>query len=252
LPGALHTTYDATHNVTILEGDTNGDKVADFGIELTGNQTLSTADFTPGSLQVPLHLIGTQGNTTTLTGGPLDDILDGRGGAYTMIGGKGNDTYIVDNPGDVVVENSTPSFTPPSGWTVKGTADFNGDGQTDVVVANGSANQIWLLNNGTVSSTVNLQWWAGWSVIGVGDFNGDGQKDVLYLSNGLTYTAGAQYVSYLNDRDSLCQWQGAGRADGVEWQQRGHRYGASLGELHPAERGGEPDPDGNGQSQRHR
>src|SRR6185312_9188481 len=29
-PGALHTVYDAAHNVTILEADTDGDKVADF------------------------------------------------------------------------------------------------------------------------------------------------------------------------------------------------------------------------------
>src|SRR6185312_10929650 len=48
--GALRTTYDAAHNVTVLEGDTNGDNTADFGIELTGNVTLTTADFKPGSL----------------------------------------------------------------------------------------------------------------------------------------------------------------------------------------------------------
>jgi Ca2+-binding RTX toxin-like protein len=32
------------------------------------------------------------------------DILDGRGGTDTMIGGTGNDTYYVDNAGDAVVE----------------------------------------------------------------------------------------------------------------------------------------------------
>src|SRR4029079_5903159 len=39
-PAALHTSYDATHNVTVLEGDTNGDRAADFGVELAGNLTL--------------------------------------------------------------------------------------------------------------------------------------------------------------------------------------------------------------------
>ena len=38
--------------------------------------------------------------------------------------------------------------------TVKGTADFNKDGVTDLVVSSATANEIWLLQNGVVSSTV--------------------------------------------------------------------------------------------------
>ena len=37
-------------------------------------------------------------------GNSRDNILDGRGGNYTMQGGAGNDTYIVDSVGDVVKE----------------------------------------------------------------------------------------------------------------------------------------------------
>ena len=33
-------------------------------------------------------------------------MLDGGAGADTMIGGAGNDTYVVDNAGDVVIENA--------------------------------------------------------------------------------------------------------------------------------------------------
>ena len=40
----------------------------------------------------------------TLTGGTGDNLLDGRGGVSTMAGGAGNDTYIVDNANDVVIE----------------------------------------------------------------------------------------------------------------------------------------------------
>ena len=43
----------------------------------------------------------------TLIGNDLDNVLDGRGGADIMRGGLGNDTYIVDNAGDVVIEDST-------------------------------------------------------------------------------------------------------------------------------------------------
>lgn len=43
----------------------------------------------------------------TLVGNALDNVLDGRGGQDIMGGGLGNDTYIVDNEGDVVIEEST-------------------------------------------------------------------------------------------------------------------------------------------------
>ena len=39
-------------------------------------------------------------------GNSRDNILDGRGGNYTMQGGAGNDTYIVDSVGDVVKESA--------------------------------------------------------------------------------------------------------------------------------------------------
>ncbi|MDO9713936.1 calcium-binding protein [Paracraurococcus lichenis] len=49
------------------------------------------------------RLIGGAGNDS-LSGGGGDDTLDGGLGADRMEGGPGNDTYYVDDPGDVVVE----------------------------------------------------------------------------------------------------------------------------------------------------
>lgn len=43
----------------------------------------------------------------TLVGNALNNVLDGRGGQDIMGGGLGNDTYIVDDEGDVVIEEST-------------------------------------------------------------------------------------------------------------------------------------------------
>jgi len=50
-----------------------------------------------------LALIGTSGDDA-IYGFSTDDTLDGGAGADRMTGGAGNDTYVVDNAGDVVVE----------------------------------------------------------------------------------------------------------------------------------------------------
>jgi serralysin len=42
---ALHYSYDSARGVTVVEGDTNGDRVTDFAIDLTGNKTLLLSDF---------------------------------------------------------------------------------------------------------------------------------------------------------------------------------------------------------------
>ncbi|MFX9552068.1 hypothetical protein ABTO49_20995, partial [Acinetobacter baumannii] len=48
-------------------------------------------------------LSGSAGNDV-LYGGAGKDALKGAAGADVMIGGQGDDTYYVDNPGDVVTE----------------------------------------------------------------------------------------------------------------------------------------------------
>ena len=48
--GALRYSYDSGRNVTVVEADFNGDRTADFAIELTGNKTLTETDFAAGSL----------------------------------------------------------------------------------------------------------------------------------------------------------------------------------------------------------
>ena len=53
------------------------------------------------------QLNGQAGNDK-LIGGDGDDILTGGSGVDTMIGGLGNDSYFVENAGDVVTEISQP------------------------------------------------------------------------------------------------------------------------------------------------
>lgn len=122
------------------------------------------------------------------------DVLDGGAGADLMEGGAGDDTYIVDDAGDQSVEGAvTPAFTVPSGWTLLGSHDFDGDGETDAVVSNGSSNQIWQLQGGAVVATYALPFWSGWLLQGIVDIDGGGDKDALY-----EHSNGTQYGIYLN------------------------------------------------------
>jgi Ca2+-binding RTX toxin-like protein len=52
---------------------------------------------------------------TALTGNAGNNLLDGMGGADTMSGGDGNDTYIVENTGDTVIETRLVSGTDKGG-----------------------------------------------------------------------------------------------------------------------------------------
>ena len=85
------------------------------------------------------QLNGDAGNDT-LNGGAGDDILTGWSGADTMLGGLGNDSYFVENVGDVVTENlnqgndtvsSRLTYTLPinvENLTLTGTSVVNGTG----------------------------------------------------------------------------------------------------------------------------
>ena len=91
-----------------------------------------------------------------LTGNSSDNILDGKAGVDTLIGGLGNDTYFVDNVGDVIQEASTLiteidtvqssiSYTLGSNLeklTLTEAAAINGTGNTlnNTLTGNGAAN----------------------------------------------------------------------------------------------------------------
>ena len=57
------------------------------------------------------------GGSDVLSGGAGNDILTGEAGADTAYGGQGHDTFIVDNPGDVVVEYTGEGADNIQAWT---------------------------------------------------------------------------------------------------------------------------------------
>lgn len=104
-----------------------------------------------------LNLTGNTLNTlNTLTGNDANDLINGSAGTDTMLGGKGNDTFTVDNVGDVVLENpgegidlvNTPvSYTLATevdNQTLTGSLVINGTGNAiaNLITGNSAANQL--------------------------------------------------------------------------------------------------------------
>jgi hypothetical protein len=84
---------------------------------------------------------------------------------------------------------SSYTVTNPQGlnYRVAAMADFNHDGNADIVLQNpGFAPQIWLMNGSTIASSVSLAAPpSSWHIVAAADFNGDGNPDLLWQnSNG--------------------------------------------------------------------
>ena len=100
---AWHT--EAGANRTVIQGDTNGDRIHDFEIQLNGIVKLSASDIvglasggtptptpTPGT--PPATVISGTSRSDNLVGDDAANSIDGRGGNDTIDGRGGNDTII--------------------------------------------------------------------------------------------------------------------------------------------------------------
>jgi Ca2+-binding RTX toxin-like protein len=196
---------DALHIVRsggsmILEGDINGDRVADFGITLRGNFALTSDILTPTSLLVqgPQTLTGKDGQDDTLIGGSEndtlsglggndylignggDDVLNGGAGADRMAGGAGNDTYYVDDAGDVVTESANQGTD-----TVIASIDYQLTDQVENLTLDSAAGNIAGTGNGLANVIVGN---AGNNVItggaGLDTLTGGDGADVFVFAKG--------------------------------------------------------------------
>ncbi|NEK20756.1 calcium-binding protein, partial [Rhizobium leguminosarum] len=111
--GAGNDTLDGGTGADTLIGGTGDDtyvvdNAGDIVVENTGEgmDTIKTAltSYTLGVNVENLTFTGTAAFTGT--GNELDNVITGGTGADHLIGGAGDDTYVVDNAGDVVTENA--------------------------------------------------------------------------------------------------------------------------------------------------
>lgn len=75
----------------------------------------------------------------TLYGGAGDDLLDGGSGRDEMYGGSGDDSYRVDDPGDLVSEETTPGQDDGGTDTVISTISYKLGNYVEVLTLSGSA-----------------------------------------------------------------------------------------------------------------
>ena len=125
--------------------------------------------------------------------------------------------------------------TIPQDWEIAATADFNADGETDIVWQNRSTGQraIWIMNGATWAAE---RWLpvipTQWQIVAAGDFSGDGHSDLLWqntvtgqraiwLMNGASYT-GERFLPTI-----ATQWHIAAAADFNMRRPCRHRLAAS-------------------------
>jgi DNA-binding transcriptional regulator of glucitol operon len=150
----------AANGITKLFIGTDATPGADVVIELTGTWTADQL-WSLGGNQIELaspgvSLTGTTANES-LVGGVGNDTIDARTGTHTMAGGLRNDTYIVDNKNDVVVEladEGTDQVLASCTYTLAanvenltldvgaGGINATGNALNNVIVGNGAANII--------------------------------------------------------------------------------------------------------------
>lgn len=121
---------------------------------------------------------------------------------------------------------TTPSALADVNWRLQGTADFNGDGHTDLLWRHAASGKlvVWLMNNLTRTTGVFLTPDTladpNWQIAGTGHFNGDGKVDILWRNS----VSGRNVVWTMNDTvrlqgafttpDTLSTaWQVAGTGD---------------------------------------
>jgi microcystin-dependent protein len=185
-------------------------------IENTGEGTDTVFSTTHYALSANVENLVLQGSAdlqgygnsqvNTLYGGTGNNLLNGEGGADTMIGGAGDDVYFVDDPGDLVFENVNEGTD-----AVFSTVDYALSANVEILVLQGAGN-LDGIGNGLANQVYG----------NAGDNALDGGADSDLLNGGAghdTLTGGTgddifAFSSGQADGDSVVDFSGNGPAAG--------------------------------------
>ena len=177
------------NSVWFMDG---GNYVSGAGLPTAaGWQIKGAADFNgDGNTDILLNNTSTNWNTVWFLGGA-------NGASYTGFG-------------NLPVAN---------GWNITGVADFNGDGNSDILLNNPTQgwNSVWFLNDTTYIGFANLPSAPGWQTLGTGDFNGDSKPDIILNNlnsnwNTIWLMNGTNYAGFANLPTAPAGWQISGMA----------------------------------------
>jgi hypothetical protein len=200
--GALVITYNGTPigpdpswNVAGI-GDFNGDKNADIlwrnvggalvDWSMNGSAVMSGNFLTLNGQIIAPDATWSVAGTGDFNGNGRADILWRQSASGALAIWDMNGATI--NTSTAVTINSV-AVRPDSSWSVAGVADFNGNGNADILWRNAATNEVslWQMNGSNIASAADLTLAgqrvapdASWSIAGVGDFNADGNADVLW------------------------------------------------------------------------
>jgi hypothetical protein len=160
-------TIDADFNGTVLSVNPSTMTISEQNIQTGIVQELSSSLMPAPS--VGLHVVSTN----------LDTNLDGQ-----------SEILFTNNQGELIlnnqllrIDNETNSLNANGGYSVRGVADYTGDGKTDILLFNASHQSLEVLqmNGSAVTRSVLVnQLPVGYSVVDAkGDYNGDGKADVM-------------------------------------------------------------------------
>jgi hypothetical protein len=107
--------------------------------------------------------------------------------------------------GNQVVGTTTIGM-PGTDWSVVGTGDFEGNGNTDILLQrtqNGVPNTgdlwLWQMNGTQLANSVEIgDPGPGWQVANLGDYNGDGKTDILFQGDSTQGNLGPVMVWEMN------------------------------------------------------
>jgi hypothetical protein len=176
--GVSYTT--GTDPDAVIEGDFNGDGIADLAVANYGSATISIfLGAGSGTFQPPVsYAVGV--NPVAIAIGDFNN--DGIADLLVSNNGSANLSVLLGNAnGTFQAGVFVPVGDLPLGIAV---ADFNGDGYQDIAVVESGANEIGIVpgnGNGTFQNVQNTLISAGGlRAITVGDFNGDSKPDIAF------------------------------------------------------------------------